>query len=193
MIRRRETKEIEIGNRVIGGGNPILVQSMTNTHTGDLKRTLKQIKELEKADCDIVRVAVPDEESCRNIGFLKENVKIPLVADIHYDYRLAIMAIERGADKVRINPGNIGKRKNIKKIVKKAKERGIPIRIGINAGSLEKDLWKKYGSPVPEALVESTLRNIEIVESFGFHNIVISIKSSSVLDTLEANRVISQK
>lgn len=193
MIRRKETKEIEIGNRVIGGGNPILVQSMTNTHTGDLKRTLKQIKELEKADCDIVRVAVPDEESCRNIGFLKENVKIPLVADIHYDYRLAIMAIERGADKVRINPGNIGKRKNIKKIVKKAKERGIPIRIGINAGSLEKDLWKKYGGPAPEALVESTLRNIEIVESFGFHNIVISIKSSSVLDTLEANRVISQK
>jgi len=191
--KARKTKEIKIGNKVIGGGNPILVQSMTNTYTGNLKKTLRQIKELEKVDCEIVRIAVSDKESCKNVSFLKEKANVPIVADIHYDYRLAIGAIENGADKVRINPGNIGKKENIKKIIDKAKEKGIPIRIGINAGSLEKDLLKKYGMPEPEALVESTLRNIEIVESFKFHNIVLSIKSSSILDTIEANRIISHE
>jgi len=191
MVIRKKTKTIKIGNRIIGGESPILVQSMTNRYTGDLKKTLNQIRELEKAGCEIVRIAIPNKKSCENIPILKEKVNIPIVADIHYSYRLAVGAIEAGADKIRINPGNIGKKENIAKIVKKAKEKGIPIRIGINAGSLEKALWKKYGGPVPNALVESTLKNIEIVESFGFHNIVLSIKSSSVLDTIEANRLIS--
>jgi len=193
MIKRRDSKEIKIGKKVIGGSNPILVQSMTNTSTRDLKKTIKQIRELERADCEIIRVAIPDEESCKNIGLLKEETNMPLVADIHYSYRLAIEAIKRGADKIRINPGNIGKKENIKKIVNQAKENGIPIRIGVNAGSLEKELWKKYGGPIPEALVESALRNIEIVESCGFSNVVVSIKSFSVKDTIEANRIISQK
>lgn len=193
MIKRVRTREVIIGNRVIGGGNPILVQSMTKTNTRDLKKTLKQIEELEKADCEIVRVAVPDKESCRNIKIFKENIKIPIVADIHFNYKLAICALEMGVDKIRINPGNIGKRENIRKIVMKAKEKNKSIRIGINAGSLEKDLWKKYGYPGPDALVESTLRNLEIIESFGFRNIVLSIKSSSVIDTINANIMISKQ
>ncbi|TET24254.1 MAG: flavodoxin-dependent (E)-4-hydroxy-3-methylbut-2-enyl-diphosphate synthase [Candidatus Cloacimonadota bacterium] len=186
MIRRNKTKEIRIGNRVIGGTNPILVQSMTNTYTGNIGKTMRQIRKLIRADCEIVRVAVPDIESCKAIALFKKKVHIPIIADIHFDYRLAVRAIEEGADKIRINPGNIGKKANIKKIVVKAKNAGIPLRIGVNAGSLEKELCRKYGGPVPDALVESTLRNVEIVESFGFHDIVISIKSSSVLDTIDA-------
>jgi len=193
MIKRRKTREIKIGNKVIGGKNPILVQSMTNTYTGDLSKTLRQIKKLEQADCEVVRLAVSDQASCGNIPILKEKSKIPLVADIHYDYRLAIKAIQGGADKVRINPGNIEKKSNIKKIVEAAKKKGIPIRIGINAGSLEKELWKKYGGPTPVALVESTLRSIETIESFKYTNLVISIKSSSVIDTISANTELSKK
>ncbi|OQX55050.1 MAG: 4-hydroxy-3-methylbut-2-en-1-yl diphosphate synthase [Candidatus Cloacimonas sp. 4484_209] len=193
MIKRRKTKEIKIGNKIIGGEHPILVQSMTNTYTGDLKSTLNQIKKLQDEGCEIIRVAVPDNKSCENVSLLKKQIDIPLVADIHYDYRMAIRSIENGADKIRINPGNIGKKENVKKIVKKAKDRGIPIRIGVNAGSLEKELWEKYGGPLPEALVESTLKNIEMVESFGFNDIVVSIKSSSILDTIEANRMIADK
>jgi len=193
MIKRRKTREIKIGNKVIGGKNPILVQSMTNTYTGDLSKTLRQIKKLEQADCEVVRLAVSDQASCGNIPVLKEKSKIPLVADIHYDYRLAIKAIKGGADKVRINPGNIEKKSNIKKIVEAAKKKGIPIRIGINAGSLEKELWKKYGGPIPAALVESTLRSIETIESFKYTNLVISIKSSSVIDTISANTELSRK
>ncbi len=193
MIKRRKTREVAIGHKTIGGGNPILVQSMTNTYTGNLRKTLKQMKELEKEDCEIVRIAILDKACCRNIPFLKEKIKIPIVADIHYDYKLAVMAIEQGADKIRINPGNIGKKQNIKRIVDAAKRKGVPIRIGINAGSLEKELWEKYGGPIPIALVESTLRNIEIMESFKYTNLVISIKSSSVIDTIEANLKLSKK
>jgi (E)-4-hydroxy-3-methylbut-2-enyl-diphosphate synthase len=193
MINRVRTREIKIGNKVIGGGNPILVQSMTNTCTGDLRSTFEQIKRLEGADCEIVRVAVPDKKSCQAISSLKEKINIPLVADVHYDYRLAVCAIDNGADKIRINPGNIGKKERIKKIVESASGKGIPMRIGINAGSLEKDLLEKYGAPVPDALVESALRNVEIVESFNFYSIVVSIKSSSVLDTIEANKLVSQE
>lgn len=193
MINRIRSREVTIGNKVIGGGNPILVQSMTNTYTGDLKSTFKQIRKLEESGCEIIRVAVPDKKSCQAIPSLKEKINVPLVADIHYDYRLAICAIENGADKIRINPGNIGKKEYVKEIVDSASRKGIPMRIGINAGSLEKDLLEKYGSPVPEALIESALRNIEIVESFNFHSMVVSIKSSSVLDTIEANKLVSQE
>lgn len=192
MKRRKKTREISIGNRIIGGRNPILVQSMTNTCTADLKQTLRQIRALERAGCEIVRIAVPDMDSCENISALKKKIRIPIVADIHYDYRLAIEAIRQGADKIRINPGNIGKKSRIKKIIKVAKDHGIPIRIGVNAGSLEKELWIKYGGPVPEALTESVFRNIEIVESCGFTDIVLSAKSSSVPDTIAANRIVSR-
>jgi (E)-4-hydroxy-3-methylbut-2-enyl-diphosphate synthase len=193
MIKRLRTREIKIGDRIIGGGNPILVQSMTNTDTKDIQKTLRQIRDLIDEDCEIVRIAVPDEASCKNIGVLKENVEIPIVADIHFDYTLALCAIKQGADKIRINPGNIGKKEYVRKICDRAKERGIPIRIGINSGSLEKDLLEKHGGPYPEALVESALRNVEMFESFGFHEIVLSIKSASVLDTIEANRTLSQE
>jgi (E)-4-hydroxy-3-methylbut-2-enyl-diphosphate synthase len=193
MKRRRKTREIGIGNTVIGGKQPILVQSMTNTDTGDLERTLRQIRVLERAGCEIVRVSVTDLNSCKNISILKKSVKIPIVADIHFDYRLAIEAIRQGADKIRINPGNIGKKGKVRKIVKAAKERGIPIRIGVNAGSLEKELWQKFGGPVPEALAESVFRNLETVESFGFNDIIISAKSSSVADTIAANRMIAKE
>jgi (E)-4-hydroxy-3-methylbut-2-enyl-diphosphate synthase len=148
---------------------------------------------LERSGCEIVRIAVPDPASCKNIGALKAESKIPLVADIHYDHRLAVEAIRQGVDKVRINPGNIGKKSKVKKVVKAAKNHGIPIRIGVNAGSLEKELWKKYGGPVPEALAESALRNLEIIESMGFTDIVLSVKSSSVPDTIAANRIIARE
>jgi (E)-4-hydroxy-3-methylbut-2-enyl-diphosphate synthase len=193
MKRRRKTREIRIGSKTIGGKHPILVQSMTNTATGKLEQTLRQIRALEKAGCEIVRVAVPDKDSCERISVLKEKARIPIVADIHYDYRLAIEAIRQGADKIRINPGNIGKKSRIKRIVKVAKDHGIPIRIGVNAGSLEKELWRKYGGPIPEAIVESVFRNTEMVESFGFTDIVLSAKSSSVPDTIVANRIIARE
>ncbi len=193
MKRRRKAREIRLGGKAIGGRHPILVQSMTNTHTADFRATAHQIRALEKAGCEIVRVAVPDRESCNNIALLKQGSTIPLVADIHFDYRLAVDAIRKGADKIRINPGNIGKRNKIKKIVETAKEYGVPIRIGVNAGSLEQELWKKHGGPVPEAIAESVFRNIEIIESYGFKDIVVSAKSSSVPDTIAANRIIARE
>lgn len=193
MNRRKKTREIAIGDRIIGGKNAVLVQSMTNTPTSDPGRTLRQIRALERAGCEIVRVAVPDRDSCGTIALLKEKIKIPLVADIHYDYLLAIEAIRAGADKIRINPGNIGKRSRIRRIVKTAKDHGIPVRVGVNAGSLEKALWKKYGGPSPEALAESVMRNVEAIESMGFTDLVLSAKSSSVPDTIAANRIISRE
>jgi len=190
---KKRTKEIKIGKVLIGGGNPVVVQSMTNTLTHDVAATVAQIHNLEKAGCQIVRVAVPHEEDAQALRKIKDNIHIPLVADIHFNYTYALMAIEAGVDKIRINPGNIGSKEAIKAIVSACKERGVPIRIGVNAGSLEKEILQKYKHPTAKALVESALNNIRILEKLSFHDIVVSIKSSSVPVTLEAYREISKK
>ncbi len=182
----KSTKRIRIGDRYIGGGEPILIQSMTNTKTQDVAGTVEQIKRLQEAGCDIVRVAVPDMEAADALKGIKREISIPLVADIHFDYRLAIESIKNGADKIRINPGNIGDRDRVSKVVEAAKEREIPIRIGINSGSLEKEVLQKYGHPTADALVESTLNNIRLLEGMNFNDIVISIKSSDVMLTVES-------
>ncbi len=182
----KNTRRIRIGDRYIGGGEPILIQSMTNTKTQDVAATVNQVKILQEAGCDIVRVAVPDMEAAEAIKQIKKGISIPLVADIHFDHRLAVEAIKNGADKIRINPGNIGDRERVRQVVSAAKERDIPIRIGINSGSLEKELLEKYGHPTADALVESTLNNIALLESMDFNNIVISIKSSDVMLTVES-------
>jgi len=201
-IKRRKTRLIKVGNVKIGGKSPISVQSMTNTDTKDIKATVKQIKELEKAGCEIIRVAAPDMESAKAIKKIKRQINIPLVADIHFDYRIAIESINQGADKVRINPGNIGgsasspreRKKRVKAIVEAAKERNIPIRIGINSGSLEWDLLKKYQEKVPaEALVESALRSIRLLEGFNFKDIVVALKSTDVLTTVRAYEILAKK
>ncbi len=189
---RKITKEVKIGNRKIGNNNPILIQSMCNTDTRDTKKTIEQILELEKAGCEIIRVAVPDMESAQAIKTIKENIHIPLVADIHFDYQLAIKSMLNGVDKIRLNPGNIGSKDNIKKVVELAKEKNIPIRIGVNSGSLEKDLLVKYGKPTAKALVESALRHTDILEKLNFEDIVISIKSSSVPFSIECYEELSK-
>jgi len=194
MIKRRKTRKIKVGNIFIGGDAPITVQSMTKTNTADVKATVKQIHELEKVGCEIVRVAVPDMKSAKSIGKIKSKISIPLVADIHYDYRLALEAINQGVDKIRINPGNFGKEENLKAVVSAAKEKKIPIRIGVNSGSLEKDLLSKYEDKVTaEAMVESALRYINILEKYNFHNIIVSLKSSDVERTVKAYRLLSKK
>jgi len=180
------TRRTRIGNRYIGGGEPILIQSMTNTKTQDRLATIEQIKRLEAAGCDIVRIAVPDTEAAEAVKYIKSKISIPLVADIHFDYRLAIQSIINGADKIRINPGNIGDNERVKKVIDAAKERDIPIRIGINSGSLEKEILEKYGSPTADALVESALKNVMLLEAMDFNDIVISIKSSDVLLTIDS-------
>ena len=183
---RNNTRRIRIGDRYIGGGEPVLIQSMTNTKTQDAYGTVEQIKRLQAAGCDIIRVAVPDMEAAEALKYIKANISIPLVADIHFDYRLAIQSIINGVDKIRINPGNIGDTERVRQVVKAASEREIPIRIGINSGSLEKEVLEKYGHPSADALVESTLNNIKLVEAMDFNNIVISIKSSDVMLTVES-------
>ncbi len=193
MYSRKETKEIKIGNKVIGGNNKILIQSMTNTNTKNIEETVQQIIELEKEGCEIIRVTVKDEEDATAISKIKKSINIPLVADIHFNYKLAIMSIENGVDKIRINPGNIGSVENVKKIVAKAKEYNIPIRVGVNSGSLEKDLIDKYSGVTPEGLVESAVRNVKILESLDFYNIVVSLKASSVPFTIKAYTLISNK
>ncbi len=193
MYNRRKSKVIKIGDKFIGGDNEILIQSMTNTNTKDVKATVEQIKELEENGCEIIRVAVKDEEDAQAIKYIKEEINIPLVADIHFNYKLAIMAIENGVDKIRINPGNIGSKDRVKAIVEKAKEYKIPIRVGVNSGSLEKDLVDKYNGVTPEGLVESALRNIEILEEFDFYDIILSLKASSVPFTLKAYTLIADK
>ncbi len=190
---RRHSRKIWVGNIAIGGDAPISVQSMTKTQTSDIEATVTQIKQLEQVGCEIVRVAVPDERAARAIASIKNQVHIPLVADMHYDYRLAILAIDAGPDKIRLNPGNISRTDQIKQILTKAKDQNIPIRIGINAGSLEKDLLRKYGSPLAEALVESAMRHIGICEQFGFENLVVSLKSSDVVTMIDAYRLIAPK
>ncbi len=192
MIKRKKTKRIYVGNVPIGDGAPIVVQSMTNTDTKDIDATLKQIQELKNAGCEIVRLAIIDEEAAESFGEIKKRVDIPLIADIHFDHKLAIMAIEKKADGVRINPGNM-KKSGLKEVIKAAKQAGIPIRIGVNAGSLEKEILKKYGHPTAEALVESAMKNIHFFEDMGFDKIKVSIKSSSVLDTIKAYELLSER
>lgn len=190
---RDNTKVIRIGNKVIGGGNPILIQSMTNTRTEDADATIEQIQRLTKAGCDIVRCTVPTAEAAEAIGIIKKHVSIPVVADIHFDYRMAILAMQNGADKIRINPGNIGGDDRIKEVVDCARAYGVPIRVGVNSGSLEKELVAKYGGVTAEGLVESALDKVSVIERFNYDNIVVSIKSSDVLMCARAHELIAPK
>ena len=190
---RDNTKVIQIGDKKIGGGNPILIQSMTNTKTEDVEATVAQIKELEKVGCEIIRCAVPTMEAAEALKDIKKQINIPLVADIHFDYRLAIKAIESGADKIRINHGNIGDIYKIKAVVDKAKEYNIPIRVGVNSGSLEKNLVEKYNGVTAEGIVESALDKVKIIEDLGYDNLVVSIKSSDVLMCVKAHEILADK
>ncbi len=190
---RRLSRKIAVGKIAIGGDSPIAVQSMTKTPTSDVDATVEQIMSLEQAGCDLVRVAVPDHLAARSLSSIKNQINLPLVADVHFDYRLAVMSIDAGADKIRINPGNIGRQHEIKLLLSKAADRNVPIRIGVNAGSLEKDLLKKYGHTCAEALVESALRQIQICEGFGFENLIVSLKSSDVNTMIDAYRLIAEK
>ena len=192
-MEKRLTKEVHIGNRVIGGKNPILIQSMTNTKTEDIEATVAQIKKLTKAGCDIIRCAVPTMEAAKALAEIKKQVEIPIVADIHFDYKLAIAAMENGADKIRINPGNIGSIDRVKAVVDVAKERNIPIRVGVNSGSLEKNLVEKYGGVTAEGIVESALDKVRIIEEMGYDNLVVSIKSSDVMMCVKAHELIADK
>lgn len=186
-------KSVKIGNLIIGNGRNVAIQSMTNTKTKDVASTVNQILSLEKAGCEIVRVAVPDIESANAISKIKEKIHIPLVADIHFDYKLALLSMENGVDKVRINPGNIGNKENIKKVVDMAKKKGIPIRIGVNSGSVEKEILEKYRHVCAEALVESAKKHIDILNEFGFDDIVVSLKASDVNMTIDAYRLMSER
>ena len=190
---RDTTKVIKIGNKVIGGGNPILIQSMTNTKTDDVDATVAQINKLTEAGCDIIRCAVPNMEAAQAIKEIKKNITIPLVADIHFDYKLAIAAMENGADKIRINPGNIGSTDRVKAVIDVAKERNIPIRVGVNSGSLEKNILEKYGKVTAEGIVESALDKVKLIEDLGYDNLVISIKSSDVMMCVRAHELIAKE
>lgn len=192
-IQRKNTRVVNIGGVLIGGNNPIAIQSMTNTKTEDVSGTVNQILRLEEAGCEIIRCAVPTMEAAEAIGEIKKRVHIPVVADIHFDYRLAIAAMENGVDKIRINPGNIGSPERIKAVVDAAKERNIPIRVGVNSGSLEKNLVEKYGGVTAEGIVESALDKVRIIEDMGYDNLVISIKSSNVMMCVKAHELISEK
>ena len=190
---REKTKEVRIGNKVIGGSNPVAIQSMTNTKTEDVKATVEQIHRLEAAGCEIIRCAVPTMEAAEAFSEIKKQINIPLVADIHFDYRLAIAAMEHGADKIRINPGNIGDNDRVKAVVDVAKERNIPIRVGVNSGSLEKHLIEKYHGVTAEGIVESALDKVKLIEDMGYDNLVVSIKSSDVLMCVRAHELIAEK
>ena len=192
LYKRNNTRSVKAGSVIIGGGNPIVIQSMCNTDTRNIEATICQIKALEKAGCEMVRVAVPDMNAAEAISSIKENVSIPVVADIHFDYRLAIASVLNGADKIRINPGNIGGRQNVKAVADTAKSKNIPIRIGVNSGSVEKELLAKTGKVTPEIMVESALRHIKMLEEFNFKDIVVSIKSSSVPLSIEAYKLMAQ-
>lgn len=190
---RDHTRVVKIGDRVIGGGNPILIQSMTNTPTQDVKATVGQIHRLEAAGCEIVRCTVPDEAAARAISEIKKQIRIPLVADIHFDYKMAIAAIENGADKIRINPGNIGGKEKVAAVVDAARERRIPIRVGVNSGSLERNLVEKYKGVTAEGIVESALDKVHMIEDLGYQNLVISIKSSDVMMCVKAHELLAGK
>lgn len=193
VMYREKTREIQIGSKRIGGGNPIAIQSMTNTKTEDVQATVNQILALEEAGCDIVRCAVPTMEAAEALQEIRSQISIPLVADIHFDYRLAIAAMEHGADKIRINPGNIGAEDRVRAVVDVAKERNIPIRVGVNSGSLEKELIEKYGHVTAEGLVESALQKVSMIEAMGYDKLVISIKSSDVLMCIRAHEQIAEQ
>lgn len=190
---RDHTKVIQIGNKVIGGGNPILIQSMTNTKTNDVASTVAQIQRLEAAGCEIIRCTVPDMDAARAIAQIKKEISIPLVADIHFDYKMAIAAMEYGADKIRINPGNIGSRDKVAEVVRVARERNIPIRVGVNSGSLEKELVEKYHGVTAEGIVESALDKVHLIEDLGYDNLVISIKSSDVMMCVRAHELLADQ
>ena len=192
-MERKDTKVVKIGDRIIGGKNPILIQSMTNTKTEDVKATVEQINRLAAAGCDIIRCAVPTMETAEALTEIKKQIAIPLVADIHFDYRLAIAAMEHGADKIRINPGNIGSKERVQAVVDVAKERNIPIRVGVNSGSLEKDLVEKYHGVTAEGIVESALDKVHLIEDMGYDNLVISIKSSDVMMCVKAHELIAEQ
>ena len=192
-MERKDTKVVKIGDRIIGGKNPILIQSMTNTKTEDVKATVEQINRLAAAGCDIIRCAVPTMEAAEALTEIMKQIAIPLVADIHFDYRLAIAAMEHGADKIRINPGNIGSKERVQAVVDVAKERNIPIRVGVNSGSLEKDLVEKYHGVTAEGIVESALDKVHLIEDMGYDNLVISIKSSDVMMCVKAHELIAEQ
>ncbi len=192
-MTREQTRVIRIGSRVIGGGNPILIQSMTNTRTEDVEATVAQIHALEKAGCEIIRCTVPTPEAAKAVKEIKERISIPLVADIHFDYKMAIAAMENGADKIRINPGNIGGKDKVAAVVSVARERNIPIRVGVNSGSLEKELVEKYRGVTAEGLVESALDKVHMIEELGYENLVISIKSSDVMMCVKAHELLAEK
>lgn len=192
-MHRDNTKIVKIGDRVIGGGNPILIQSMTNTKTEDVEATVKQILRLEQAGCEIIRCTVPTLEAAAAVKEIKKQIHIPLVADIHFDYKMAIAAMENGADKIRINPGNIGSRDKVAAVVAVAKERNIPIRVGVNSGSLEKELVEKYHGVTAQGIVESALNKVHMIEELGYENMVISIKSSDVLMCVRAHEILAEK
>ena len=192
-MERKDTKVVKIGDRIIGGKNPILIQSMTNTKTEDVKATVEQINRLAAAGCDIIRCAVPTMEAAEALTEIKKQIAIPLVADIHFDYRLAVAAMEHGADKIRINPGNIGSKERVHAVVDVAKERNIPIRVGVNSGSLEKDLVEKYHGVTAEGIVESALDKVHLIEDMGYDNLVISIKSSDVMMCVKAHELIAEQ
>ncbi len=192
-MTREETRKVQIGDVTIGGGSPVAIQSMTNMRTEDVPATVEQILGLERAGCEIIRCAVPTMEAAEALGEIKKQIHIPLVADIHFDYRLAIEAIEHGADKIRINPGNIGDEDRVRQVVEAAKERQIPIRVGVNSGSLEKELVEKYGGVTAEGLVESALRQVHLIEGMGYENLVVSIKSSDVLLCVKAYEEIAEE
>lgn len=189
---REETRSVQVGNLTIGGNNHVVIQSMCNTKTKNVEATIKQINALEQAGCELVRVAVFDKEDAYAIKEIKKGIHIPLVADIHFDYRLALIAIESGVDKVRINPGNIGSIEKVKAVVDACKEKHIPIRIGVNGGSLEKEILEKYGEPTPEGMVESAMKHVKILEDLDFHDIVISLKSSNTMLTIKAYELASK-
>lgn len=192
-MERTRTKVVKIGNRLIGGGNPILIQSMTNTKTEQVEATVAQIRALEAAGCDIIRCAVPTMEAAEALKEIRKRISIPLVADIHFDYKLALAAIRHGADKIRINPGNIGSRERVRAVTEAAKERNIPIRVGVNSGSLEKELLEKYGGVTAEGLVESALNQAALIENMGYDNLVISIKASDVMMCARAHELIASR
>ena len=190
---RHETRSFQVGNLQLGGNQHVIIQSMCNTKTKDTKSTIQQIKKLEEAGCELIRVAVFDQEDAKAIATIKKSIHIPIVADIHFDYKLALTSIESGVDKIRINPGNIGSIEKVKAVVEACQEKHIPIRIGINSGSLEKDILKKYGKPTAEGMIESAQKHIDILESLDFHDYAISLKSSSTLLTIQAYELASQK
>ena len=193
MIKRKKTRQIHVGNVPIGGDAPIIVQSMTNTDTRDVEATVTQIKGLEAAGCEVIRVAVPELESAQAIGAIRERIDIPLIADIHFDHRLAVASMENGAQAIRINPGNIGGADKLAKVVRAARKFKVPIRVGVNSGSVEKEILARHGHPTPAALVESALKNIRLLEELDFYEIKISIKSSDALATIEAYRLLSEQ